>query len=97
MRCERFFFHGNTRTLPKAKAALNAKESRLTKEVVKTAKATEITVDIRVNIPDDTICRCLRILEMWMDDHPDGQILVNRERDTDGAYHHTFHIDRGRT
>lgn len=51
------------------------------------AKATEITVEVKVAIPDETVCRCLRVLEMWMDDHPHDQIIVNREYDGDG-YHH---------
>lgn len=57
------------------------------------AKATEITVEVKVAIPDDTICRCLRVLEMWMDDHPNDQIIVNREFDGK-CYHHEIHIER---
>lgn len=56
------------------------------------AKATEITVDVKMNIPDETICRCLRVLEMWMDDNPHKAILVDRELYTDG-YHHKIHIE----
>ena len=56
------------------------------------AKATEITVEVKVAIPDETVCRCLRVLEMWMDDHPHDQIIVNREYDGDG-YHHKIHIE----
>lgn len=55
------------------------------------AKATEITVDVKVKIPDETICRCLRLLEMWMDDNPHKAIIVDRELDGDG-YHHKIHI-----
>lgn len=51
------------------------------------AKATEITVDVHVKIPDDTICRCLRILEMWMDDNPDKRIVVDQVLYTDGYKH----------
>lgn len=51
------------------------------------AKATEITVDVKVAIPNETICRCLRILEMWMDDNPDKNIIVERLNGTEGIFH----------
>ena len=54
------------------------------------AKATEITVDVKVNIPDETICRCMRILEMWMDDNPNDRIVVDREHTTTGFRHHAY-------
>ena len=56
------------------------------------AKATEITVDVKVKIPDETICRCLRILEMWMDDNPDKNIVVERVEEITG-YHHIARIE----
>lgn len=56
------------------------------------AKATEITVDVKVKIPDETICRCLRVLEMWMDDNPDKYILVERSFNDTGI-HHKIHIE----
>ena len=56
------------------------------------AKATEITVDVKVNIPDETICRCLCILEMWMDDNPDKNIIVERLF-TDAGFRHKIHIE----
>jgi len=55
------------------------------------AKATEITVDVKVKIPDETICRCLRVLEMWMDDNPDKNIVVERVEGITG-YHHIARI-----
>lgn len=58
------------------------------------AKAKEITVDVKVNISDDTICRCLRILELWMDDNPNDRVIVDREYTTTG-FHHIIHIERG--
>lgn len=58
------------------------------------AKATEITVDVKVTIPDDTMYRCLRIMEMWMDDHPNDHIMCDREPTTDGFKHHVY-ITRG--
>jgi len=59
-----------------------------------TAKATEITVDVKVAIPDDTMYRCLRIMEMWMDDHPGDAIMCDREPTADGYRHHVY-IKRG--
>ena len=56
------------------------------------AKATEITVDVKVNIPDETVCRCLRVLEMWMDDNPDKNIIVERSFDDTGI-RHKIHIE----
>lgn len=56
------------------------------------AKATEITVDVRVNIPDETICRCLRVLEMWMDDNPDKRIIVEQINGID-RIHHKIHVE----
>lgn len=56
------------------------------------AKATEITVDVKVKIPDETVCRCLRVLEMWMDDNPGKNIIVERVAGLD-AWHHQIHIE----
>ncbi len=56
------------------------------------AKATEITVDVKANIPDETICRCLRVLEMWMDDNPDKRIIVD-QRETETGFVHKIHIE----
>ena len=41
------------------------------------AKETEITVDVCVTVPDKTVIRCLKILEMWMDDNPDRNIVCD--------------------
>lgn len=59
------------------------------------AKATEITVEVKVAIPSDTILRCLRILEMWMDDHPHDKIIVDRESTSEG-YRHKIFIERSK-
>ena len=50
-------------------------------------KATKITVDLNVTIPDETIYRCLRILEMWMDDNPSRDIIVEKVYTTEGIRH----------
>lgn len=57
------------------------------------AKATSITVDANINITDETICRCLRILEMWMDDHPNDRIVVERIA-TDRGFRHKASIKK---
>jgi len=51
------------------------------------ALADSITVNVKVSIPGETIERCLRILEMWMDDHPHERIVVDREMATTGFRH----------
>lgn len=42
------------------------------------AKATEITVGVNVSIPDETVRRCCSLLEMWMDDNPDRNLVCDR-------------------
>ena len=56
------------------------------------AKATEIAVDVKIGIPDETIRRCLRVLEMWMDDNPDKSIVVD-VIPSENEYHHKIHIE----
>lgn len=56
------------------------------------AIADRITVNVKVGIPSETIERCLRILEMWMDDHPHERIVVDREMTTTG-FHHKIRIE----
>lgn len=41
------------------------------------AKATEITVKVGVTVTDKTAISCLKILEMWMDDNPDRNIVCD--------------------
>lgn len=53
-------------------------------------KNSSITVDVKVGIPDETICRCLRVLEMWMDDHPDDKIIIDREETETGFRHRAY-------
>lgn len=40
---------------------------------------TAITIGVNVIIPDETAKRCMRILEMWMDDHPDCKIECEKK------------------
>lgn len=54
-----------------------------------TCKNLEFTINSRVVVSDETADRCLRLLEIWMDDNPDKQIIVER---SDGR--HRAHIER---
>lgn len=56
------------------------------------AKADTITIGVNIGISDETICRCLRILEMWQDDHPHDYIVIERVNTTDG-FKHKAHIE----
>jgi len=56
------------------------------------AKANEIVLDVKVKIPDDTILRCIRLLEMWMDDNPHKNIICTRSQGETG-YHHSIKIE----
>ena len=56
------------------------------------ASAGNITIDVKVGVPDETVCRCLRVLEMWMDDNPGKNIIVERVAGLD-AWHHQIHIE----
>ena len=49
--------------------------------------ADRLTIDVtaRLSVPDETIDRCLRLLEMWQEDNPDKyiegkEILTDRGR-----------------
>ena len=57
------------------------------------ATAGSIEIGIKVTIPDDTVNRCLRILEMWMDDHPDKDIVCDRVEQDDGTFKHELSIE----
>lgn len=39
-----------------------------------TAERLTIDVNARISVPDETIERCLRLLEMWQEDNPDKYI-----------------------
>lgn len=39
-----------------------------------TAERLTIDVNARISVPDGTIDRCLRLLEMWQEDNPDKYI-----------------------
>lgn len=48
----------------------------------------EITVDVYANItiPDKTIERCLKLLEMWQEDNPDKYIEGSNNADGTTTY-----------
>lgn len=52
------------------------------------AKADEITVEVKVNIPNKTVARCMRIIEMWLDDNPSWTIVCDREGDRHKLHFH---------
>lgn len=56
-------------------------------------KPTELTLDVVVGIPDETIKRCCRIIEMWMDDNPDARICCDRKA-TETGFTHRVYIER---
>lgn len=41
-------------------------------------KLTELTVDIKTTVSDETAKRCLRLLEWWFDENPDMTITVEK-------------------
>ena len=70
------------KTLVEAVEALAEKQKR----------EAEKTVEFHISVPEDTLFRCFHILEMWMDDHPNDRIIVDRELTTNG-YRHKMFID----
>ena len=40
------------------------------------AKLNDLTINIGVTIPEDTMVRCLEILSMWLTDNPDKTLIV---------------------
>lgn len=58
------------------------------------ASAVNVTIDVNISIPDETVLRCLRVLEMWMDDNPERNLVVHRERCDDGSYRHSIYIEK---
>lgn len=47
----------------------------------------EITINIGVRVSDDIALRCLRILEMWMDDNPHKTIICDTIQEADCFRH----------
>ena len=43
------------------------------------AKAEKITVKLELGISEETVEKCLRVLELWLGDHPDKTIHVKDE------------------
>ena len=56
------------------------------------ATAGNIEIGIKVTIPDETVERCLRILEMWMDDNPDKDVVCDLIPYETG-FRHEIHIE----
>lgn len=58
-------------------------------------KADELTVDVKakLTVSDETAKRCLKLLEMWLDDNPDADIICDTTMQKDGITH-KFRIER---
>lgn len=56
------------------------------------ARANRITVDVDMTISDETLRRCCRIIEMWMDDNPDRKLVVEKVATMTG-YQHRIHVE----
>lgn len=59
-------------------------------------KPTGITVNVRakIEVPDETVARCLKLLEMWSDDNPDKTIEGERVATTTGIKTYYRIVDR---
>ena len=57
------------------------------------AKIDELTVEVaaKLTVSDETAKRCMALLEMWMDDNPDKNIVCDLSRD---MMHHRLRIER---
>ena len=56
------------------------------------ARADRITVEVNMIISDETLRRCCRILEMWMDDNPDKKLVCDKVATMTG-YQHRIHLE----
>lgn len=54
------------------------------------ARAGKITVQVGLEIPEETAERCLQILEMWLNDNPDTVICCEEVTTADGIYRRLF-------
>ena len=43
------------------------------------AKPQKLTVTVGLDIPEITVNKCLRVLDMWLEEHPDKTIIVEEE------------------
>lgn len=61
------------------------------------AKIEDVTIDVtaKLNISDETAERCMRLLEMWMDDNP-GKTLLCDVEEADGRLIHRMRIANGK-
>lgn len=59
------------------------------------AKFDEIKVDVKIGISDETIGRCCRLIEMWLDDHPHDRLVCIADEQY-GVLRHRVHILRGK-
>lgn len=59
------------------------------------AKTNELTVDVtaKLTVSDEAAKRCMVLLEMWMDDNPDRNIVCYLVTHN-GVTHHRLRIER---
>lgn len=50
----------------------------------------KVTVQVGLEIPEKTAERCLRILEMWLNDNPDTEIYCEEVTTADGIHRRLF-------
>ena len=53
-----------------------------------------VTVNAKVSVPNETAERCMRLLEMWMDDNPDKTIICEQLAGEDRVYHEMSIVDK---
>ena len=42
----------------------------------------KLTVTVDLDIPENTVNKCLRVLDMWLETHPDKTLVVEDEEGT---------------
>ena len=53
-----------------------------------------VNVSAKIDVPDETVARCLKLLEMWSDDNPDKTIEDERVATVDGIKTYYRIVDR---
>ena len=54
--------------------------------MIQTANVGSIEVEARVTVSDETAERCLRLLEIWQNDHMDKRIFAEQKATESGYY-----------
>lgn len=48
------------------------------------AKMNDITFNVGMSVSEDTVNRCCLLLEMYLTDHPELELITNESNTTDG-------------